>query len=108
MVEGRIRKFYEEVVLTEAGLRHEPGPDRRADARPNRARRCEGLRCRSLGFVRLGLGEGVDKARTTSPLKWPPSQGSLKLLPSMCFPLDELAYRPAWQGHLAPGFDFLR
>ncbi|MEX1147053.1 MAG: translation elongation factor Ts [Sphingomonadales bacterium] len=59
MVEGRIRKFYEEVVLLEQAFVMDP------DTRINKLLEARGKELgspiRITGFVRFGLGEGLDK-----------------------------------------------
>jgi elongation factor Ts len=59
MVEGRIRKFYEEVVLLkQAYVRN---PDQTVEALLAEQSKTLGAPVTIAGFIRLGLGEGVDK-----------------------------------------------
>lgn len=59
MVEGRIRKFYEEVVLLKQAFVMEP--DLTVEAYVAKAARELGHPVTIAGFVRLALGEGVEK-----------------------------------------------
>ncbi len=59
MVEGRIRKFYEEVVLMKQNFVMEP--ELTVEAYVARAAKEMGHPIRITGFVRLALGEGVEK-----------------------------------------------
>ncbi len=59
MVEGRIRKFYEEVVLMKQAFVMEP--DLTVEAYVAKAARELGHPVTVIGFVRLALGEGVEK-----------------------------------------------
>ena len=63
MVEGRLRKFYEETVLLGADLRHRRrNADRaRSSSRPPRN---SARRSRWPGFARFALGEGIEKDPT--------------------------------------------
>ena len=63
MVEGRMRKFYEEVVLLEAGFRAQSRHHRREGAEGCR----EGHRraaLKSPAYLRFALGEGIEKEET--------------------------------------------
>ncbi len=59
MIEGRIRKFYEEVVLLKQSFVMEP--DYTVEAYVEKAGREMGHPVKVVGFVRLALGEGVEK-----------------------------------------------
>ena len=59
MVEGRIRKFYEEVVLMKQNFVMEP--ELTVEAYVARAAKELGHPIKITGFVRLALGEGVEK-----------------------------------------------
>ncbi len=59
MVEGRLRKFYEEVVLLKQSFVMEP--DLTVEAFVAKAAKEMGAPIKVVGFVRLALGEGVDK-----------------------------------------------
>lgn len=59
MVEGRIRKFYEEVVLLKQNFVMEP--ELTVEQFVERAAKEIGSPVKVTGFVRLALGEGVDK-----------------------------------------------
>jgi elongation factor Ts len=59
MVEGRIRKFYEEVVLMKQSFVMEP--ELTVEAFVQRAAKDMGHPIKVTGFVRLALGEGVEK-----------------------------------------------
>ena len=59
MVEGRIRKFYEEVVLLKQSFVMEP--DLTVEAYVAKAAKDGGFTAKITGFVRLALGEGVEK-----------------------------------------------
>ena len=59
MIEGRIRKFYEEVVLLKQSFVMEP--DLTVEAYVDKAAKDMGHPIKVTGFVRLALGEGVDK-----------------------------------------------
>jgi elongation factor Ts len=59
MVEGRIRKFYEEaVLLKQAYVRN---PDQSVEQLVAEAAKASGASVRVTGFARLALGEGVEK-----------------------------------------------
>jgi elongation factor Ts len=60
MVEGRIRKFYEEVVLLKQAFVMEP--ELTVEAYVAKAAKDMGHAVAVVGFVRLALGEGVEKA----------------------------------------------
>jgi elongation factor Ts len=60
MVEGRLRKFYEEVVLEEQVFVID-GKTRIKDVVENQAKEL-GKPIKLVGFVRFGLGEGIEKA----------------------------------------------
>ncbi|CAN5334600.1 translation elongation factor Ts [soil metagenome] len=62
MVEGRIRKFYEEVVLMKQNFVMEP--ELTVEAYVARAAKEMGCDIKITGFVRLALGEGVEKGPT--------------------------------------------
>ena len=59
MVEGRMRKFYEEVVLLKQSFVMDP--DLTVEAYVAKAAREIGSPIKVVGFVRLALGEGVEK-----------------------------------------------
>jgi elongation factor Ts len=59
MVEGRLRKFYEEVVLLKQSFVMEP--DLTVEAYVAKAAKDLGAPVRVAGFARLALGEGVEK-----------------------------------------------
>ena len=59
MVEGRIRKFYEEVVLLKQSFVMDP--DVTVEQYVERAAKELGAPVKVVGFVRLALGEGVEK-----------------------------------------------
>ena len=59
MVEGRIRKFYEEAVLLKQAYVREP--DITVEQLVERVAKETGSPAKVTGFVRFGLGEGVDK-----------------------------------------------
>jgi elongation factor Ts len=59
MVEGRIRKFYEEAVLLKQAYVRDP--DQSVEQLVADAAKSAGLPVRVTGFARLALGEGVDK-----------------------------------------------
>ena len=62
MVEGRLRKFYEEVVLLEQAFVMDP--DKKVkDAVADFAKEL-GSDVKIAGFVRFGLGEGIEKEET--------------------------------------------
>jgi elongation factor Ts len=59
MVEGRLRKYYEEVVLLEQAYVHDP--DTRVKQAVEKAAKELGAPVKVTGFVRFALGEGIDK-----------------------------------------------
>jgi elongation factor Ts len=59
MVEGRIRKFYEEAVLLEQVFVVDP--DKRVKEAVQAAAQQAGSAIEIAAFVRMALGEGVDK-----------------------------------------------
>jgi elongation factor Ts len=59
MVEGRLRKYYEEVVLLEQAYVHDP--DTRVKQAVEKAAKELGAPVKVTGFVRFSLGEGIDK-----------------------------------------------
>ncbi|KAA0970497.1 elongation factor Ts [Aureimonas fodinaquatilis] len=59
MVEGRIRKFYEEVVLLKQGF--VMNPDLTVEAALKQAEEGFGAPARITGFVRFALGEGIER-----------------------------------------------
>jgi elongation factor Ts len=59
MVEGRIRKFYEEVVLLKQAF--VMNPDQTVEQLVEAAGKELGAPIKVVGFVRLALGEGVEK-----------------------------------------------
>jgi elongation factor Ts len=59
MVEGRIRKFYEEVVLLKQSF--VMNPDQTIEQLVAEAGKAHGGAVSVKGFVRLALGEGVEK-----------------------------------------------
>ena len=62
MVEGRIRKFYEEVVLMKQAF--VINPDLTVEAALKEAEKTIGAPAKITGFVRLALGEGIEKEVT--------------------------------------------
>ncbi|MFM2044512.1 MAG: hypothetical protein RLY86_3088 [Pseudomonadota bacterium] len=62
MVEGRIRKYYEEVVLLEQAFVIDP--DRKIRKVVEDAAKAVGAPVKLTGFVRFGLGEGIEKETT--------------------------------------------
>jgi elongation factor Ts len=60
MVEGRIRKWQEEVVAPEAALRHEPGPGRSSNCSPTPPR-ASASPVTIKASCASPLGEGVEK-----------------------------------------------
>ncbi|WP_412058554.1 translation elongation factor Ts [Bartonella sp. DGB2] len=62
MVEGRMRKFYEEVVLLSQAFVMEP--DISVQAALERASKEMGAPAKITGFVRFALGEGIEKEET--------------------------------------------
>ncbi|MFI4936075.1 MAG: translation elongation factor Ts [Caulobacterales bacterium] len=59
MVEGRIRKFYEEVVLLKQA--YVKNPDQTVEQLVAETAKAVGSPIKVVGFVRLALGEGVEK-----------------------------------------------
>ena len=59
MVEGRIRKFYEEVVLLAQAFVHDP--DTTVAKALADAEKTAGAPIKITGFYRFALGEGVDR-----------------------------------------------
>lgn len=59
MVEGRLRKFYEEVVLLSQAF--VMNPDHSVEAALKEAENEIGASAKIVGFVRFALGEGIDK-----------------------------------------------
>ena len=59
VVEGRIRKFYEEVVLLKQGF--VMNPDITVEAALKEAEKTIGAPAKITGFVRFALGEGIEK-----------------------------------------------
>lgn len=59
MVEGRIRKFYEEVVLLKQAF--VMNPDITVEAALKEAEKAIGAPAKITGFVRFALGEGIEK-----------------------------------------------
>ncbi|MBL9035301.1 MAG: elongation factor Ts, partial [Rhodospirillaceae bacterium] len=59
MVEGRLRKYYEEVVLLEQAFVMDP--DSRVKQIVEKAAKELGAPVAIVGFVRMALGEGIDK-----------------------------------------------
>ena len=62
MVEGRIRKFYEEVVLLSQAFVVDP--DNTVEKAVKNAEAGVGAPINVVGFVRFALGEGIEKAET--------------------------------------------
>ncbi|WP_420962009.1 translation elongation factor Ts [Brucella sp. IR073] len=62
MVEGRIRKFYEEVVLLSQAF--VLNPDLTVEAALKEAEKTIGAPAKITGFVRFALGEGIEKEET--------------------------------------------
>ncbi len=62
MVEGRLRKFYEEVVLLEQNYIMDP--DKKVAAVVKEAEKDVGAPVSLEGFVRYGLGEGIQKVES--------------------------------------------
>jgi elongation factor Ts len=62
MVEGRIRKFYEEVVLHSQAF--VINPDVTVEKAVKEAETAAGAPIKVVGFVRFQLGEGIEKAET--------------------------------------------
>ncbi len=59
MVEGRLRKFYEETVLLEQAFVIDP--DKTVGQAVDEAAKALGTSIKVKGFIRLGLGEGVER-----------------------------------------------
>jgi elongation factor Ts len=59
MVEGRLRKFYEEVVLLEQPFVHDP--DLTVAKALTAAEQDAGAPIKITGFHRFALGEGIDR-----------------------------------------------
>jgi len=59
MVEGRLRKFYEEAVLLKQAYVRDP--DQTIEQLADAAAKASGAPAAIRGFARLALGEGVDK-----------------------------------------------
>lgn len=62
MVEGRLRKYYEEVVLLEQSF--VMNPELKVKDVVMEASKAHGAHVRLTGFVRYALGEGIEKAQT--------------------------------------------
>lgn len=62
MVEGRMRKFYEEVVLLSQAF--VINPDQTVSEALKEAEKSIGAPAKIIGFVRFGLGEGIEKEET--------------------------------------------
>lgn len=62
MVEGRMRKFYEEVVLLSQAF--VINPDQTVSEALKEAEKSIGAPAKITGFVRFGLGEGIEKEET--------------------------------------------
>jgi elongation factor Ts len=62
MVEGRLRKFYQDVVLLEQAFVVDP--ETRVSQAIERVAKEIGQPIKVAGFVRFGLGEGIEKAAT--------------------------------------------
>ena len=62
MVEGRLRKFYEEVVLLKQAF--VLNPDLTVEKALKEAEKEIGAPAKITGFVRFALGEGIDKGTT--------------------------------------------
>ncbi|UGX87517.1 translation elongation factor Ts [Phyllobacterium meliloti] len=62
MVEGRLRKFYEEVVLLSQAF--VINPDLTVEAALKDAEKAIGARAKITAFVRFALGEGIEKEET--------------------------------------------
>jgi elongation factor Ts len=59
MLEGRMRKFFEESVLTKQAFIL--NPDQSVEAAINDAEKAAGAPIKIGGFVRFAVGEGVEK-----------------------------------------------
>ena len=62
MVEGRLRKFYEEVVLLQQPFVHDP--DNTVAKAMEAAAKEAGAPIKITGFYRFALGEGIDKGES--------------------------------------------
>ena len=62
MVEGRLRKFYEEVVLLQQPFVHDP--DNTVAKAVEAAAKDVGAPIKITGFYRFALGEGIDKGES--------------------------------------------
>jgi elongation factor Ts len=62
MVEGRLRKFYEEVVLLSQAF--VINPDLTVEAALKEAEKTIGAPAKITAFVRFALGEGIEKEET--------------------------------------------
>jgi elongation factor Ts len=62
MVEGRMRKFYEEVVLLSQSF--VMNPDLTVEAALKEAEKTIGAPAKITAFVRFALGEGIEKEET--------------------------------------------
>ena len=62
MVEGRMRKFYEEVVLLSQAF--VMNPDQTVSEALKEAEKTIGAPAKITGFIRFGLGEGIEKEET--------------------------------------------
>jgi elongation factor Ts len=60
MVEGRLRKFYEDVVLLAQAFVHDP--ETKVENAVADAEKAAGAPIKIVGFHRFALGEGVDRA----------------------------------------------
>ena len=60
MVEGRLRKFYEEVVLLAQAFVHDP--DTTVAKAVAAAEKAAGAPIKITGFHRFALGEGIDRS----------------------------------------------
>jgi elongation factor Ts len=61
MVEGRMRKFFEESVLTKQAF--VLNPDQTVEAAVKEAEKAAGAPIKLKGFVRFAVGEGVEKKK---------------------------------------------
>ena len=61
MIEGRMRKFFEESVLTKQAF--VLNPDQTVEAAVKEAEKTVGAPIKLKGFVRFGVGEGVEKKK---------------------------------------------
>ena len=62
MVEGRLRKYYEEVVLLQQPFVHDP--DNTVAKAMDAAAKDVGAPIKITGFYRFALGEGIDKSES--------------------------------------------